>query len=212
VCTARADSATGKQVIDLPDCEDGDTSTCQPIEQRLAGRLQRVIVPIRRSLEGARRTDERPSDNAAHAHAARYQIERNLADAILLLNRNDVFVRGNLKNTVRGGVDNRFARLHMLDAETVDDLCSRRHHVAKGFAPDPPLELRDDVGWETMRKRRERLVEHDAHHFPVAGDRSPSRRCLRHPSVCTDDFRRSINACGPTFKVGPTAVQVHQFP
>ena len=58
----------------------------------------------------------------------------------------------------------------------------RRRLVAERAAADAPLELVDELRREAVRKHRERAVEHDAHHLPVAGDRVLARRRLRHPA------------------------------
>jgi len=45
--------------------------------------------------------DERPGDHAAHAEAPADQIECHVADAVELVDGDDVLVRGDLKHAVR---------------------------------------------------------------------------------------------------------------
>ena len=45
------------------------------------------------------------------------QIERDLADAVVLRDRNDIFMRGDLKHAVGRRVDDRLAGPHVFRAE-----------------------------------------------------------------------------------------------
>src|SRR6185436_2385379 len=137
------DAATREQVVDLADGHDRHALSRQPIEQRLGNRFERVIVAVRGPLERPWRADRRPRDDAADAHAAADEIERDLADAVLLGDGDDVLVRGDLKDAVGRRVDNRLARPYVLRPEAIDDLSARGHDVAERGAADAPLELRD---------------------------------------------------------------------
>ena len=53
--------------------------------------------------------------------------------------------------------------------------------VAQRPAADAALELGDELRREAVREHRERPIEHEAHHLPVAGDRVLAGRGLRHP-------------------------------
>ena len=101
----------------------------------------------------------------------------------MLLDRNDVFVSGDLKHAVRRRVDDWFSGTHVLGTETVDDLRAGRHDVAECPASDPPLEFSDDVRREPMGKRRKGPIQDDAHHLPVTRHRVLAGRRFRHPSV-----------------------------
>src|SRR5262249_28910678 len=107
---------------------------------------------------------------------------RDLADAIQLLDRDDVFVRRDLKDAVGRRVDDRKTGAHVLGAELVDDDRAGRRVVAERPASDAPLELGDDVCWKAVWKRWERVIEDDPRDLPVTGDRVLSRRPLGHAS------------------------------
>ena len=170
----------------LPIATTGIDAARQAIEQRLAGRRQRVVVAVRRPREMAGRADERPRDHAADAEPLADEPVGDLAVAIQLRDRHDVFVRGNLKHAVGRRVDDQRAGAHVLGAELVDDRGARRRLVAEHAAAGQARELRDDLRREAVGKRRERAVEHDAHHLPVPGDRVLPRRRLGHAAVRTE--------------------------
>ena len=102
------------------------------IEQRLTDWIERIVMPIRGALEGARRTDKRPGDHAANAHTASDEVECDLAHPIELRNRNHLFVSGDLEHAVRRRVDDRLSGAHVFDSEPVDDLVAPCHDVAEG--------------------------------------------------------------------------------
>jgi hypothetical protein len=79
-------------------------------------------VPVRRARERAGRADERAGDHTADAHAAADDLERFFADPVLLVEGNHVFVRGNLKDAVGGGVDDRLPGPDVLRAQPLNDL------------------------------------------------------------------------------------------
>src|SRR5258705_994930 len=153
------DAAPREQVVDLADGHDRHALSRQQVEQRLRNRLERVIVAIRGPFERPWRADKGPRDDAADAHAAADQIERDLADAVLLRDGDDVLVRGTLKDAVGRRVDNRLARPDVLRPKSIDDLSARGHDVAERGASDAPLELRDEIGRKTARKGRKWPIE-----------------------------------------------------
>ena len=105
------------------------------------------------------------------------QFERDVVDAVLLFDGNDVLVRGDLKHAVGRGVDDRLARAHVFGAEVVDDFRARRGVIAKRAAADALLERVDQLLREPVREHGKRAIEHDAHHLPVSRDRVlPLRR------------------------------------
>ena len=133
-----ADAASGKQVLDLADRHDRDAGGGCPIEHGFCKRLQRVVVPIRRTGERARCSDERTRDHAPDAKPLAHQLVRNLAGAVQLRDRHDVFVSGNLEHAVGGRVDNQRAGAHVLGTEVIDDLGPRCGKVADDAAPGTP--------------------------------------------------------------------------
>ncbi len=71
------------------------------IEQSLAGGIEGVVVTIRRTREGTRRSDERPGNHTADAHPPADDREGDLAHPVQLRHGNHVLVRGDLKDAVR---------------------------------------------------------------------------------------------------------------
>ena len=140
------DAAARKQIVDLADRDDRDLASREQIEQRFTGRIQRVVVPIRGSPEVERRSGERTRDDAADAKALADETERDFADAVLLVDRDDVFVRRDLEHAVGRRVDDRLAGPHVLGAQALDDLGARGDDVADRLAADPALELGDQIG------------------------------------------------------------------
>ncbi|MPN64303.1 hypothetical protein SDC9_212074 [bioreactor metagenome] len=78
---------------------------------------------------------------------------------VLLAKRNHVLVRGNLKHAVRRGVDNRFTGLHVLVAQTLDDLRSAGNLVSECSPADFCFEFRNQFLREPMRIGLKRLLE-----------------------------------------------------
>ena len=185
VGTLRCKPRDPRTIARLSDAHDRNVRARQQIQQCVTERLERVVMPIGRPGKRTGHPHEWPGDHASHAEPSADHVEGNLADSVLLGNRNDVFVRGNLKHAVGGGVDDRLAGLDVLDAEALDDFGAGGDDVADRAAADPPLELSDEIGRKPVRKRRKRPVEDDAHHLPMPGYGILSRRRFSHPAVCT---------------------------
>ena len=62
-------------------------------------------------------------------------------------------------------------RLDQTLSKAVDDLGSRRHHIAERLPADPLFEALDDLGWKAVREGGERLAQDNPHHLPVARHR-----------------------------------------
>ena len=96
-------------------------------------------------------------------------------------------MRGDLKDAVGGGVDDRRAGTHVLGAELFDDLGARRRAIAQRAAADLRFELKHDLGRKPVGEERKRPIEMDTNHLPVpgrsvlsgGGERGSSERCLR---------------------------------
>ncbi len=140
-------------------------------------------MAIRGSLEAPGRSHERPGDHTANADAASNEVKCDFAHPIQLRNRNHVFVSGDLEHAVRRRVDDRLSGPHMFGTEPVDDLGARCHDVAEDATANSGFKFGDDRCRETFRERRERPIQHDAHHLPVARHRVLPRRRFRHATV-----------------------------
>src|SRR5262245_56187005 len=112
------------------------------------------------------------------------QLERHVTDSVQLRRRNNVFMRGYLKDAVRGRIDNWLAGANVLGTETVDDLGARRHDIAQRAAPDSTFELGHQVKRKSAWKRWKRVLQDDTHHFPMPRDGVLASRGLRHASIC----------------------------
>ena len=142
-------ASSREQIFDLPDRDHRQAGVLEPIEQRRRERRQREVAAVRRPAECAWRADERPRDHASDPEAEPDHLERNLAPAIQLRDRHDVFVRGDLEHAVGRRVHDRLAGPHVLVAELLDDGRAARGLVGRGAAADSPLELVDDLARET---------------------------------------------------------------
>jgi hypothetical protein len=179
----RSHAASREQIVDLADGVNGPAGRGHRVQQRRARRRQRVVATVGRPLEGSRHAFERTRDHPADAHLLPDHVVGDLADAVLLGDRDDLFVRGDLKNAVGRGVDDRTAGAHVLGAELVDDRGPGRDRVAERRAADAPLELGDDIRGKAVRKRREGALQDHAGHLPVSRHRILAGRSLGHASV-----------------------------
>ena len=128
-------------------------------------------MTVRCPREGARTADERAGDDACDAKAFHHQPVRNLARPVQFRHRHDLFVRRDLEDAVGRRVHDQRAGPHVLGSEFVDDRCPGGRDVAQDAASRQPGELREHVRREAAREHRERTIEDDTHHLPVAGDR-----------------------------------------
>jgi hypothetical protein len=78
-------------------------------------------------------------------------------------------VCGNLKDAVGRGVDDQRARSHVLGSKFLDDFGPGRHLVSDDAPSGQPRELINQVRLEAIWEDGKRILEHDAHHFPMAG-------------------------------------------
>jgi len=97
-----------------------------------------------------------------------------------LRNRHDRLVRRDLKHAVGRRVHDQRAGPHVFGPELVDDPRAGRRSVPQHAASGPARKHRDDVAGKSVRERRERAIEDDAHHLPMPGDRVLARRRFRH--------------------------------
>ena len=113
--------------------------------------------------------DERTRDDAADLQLARQQLARDLAIAIQLLQRHNRFVRRDLEDAVRRGIDDQLAGLDVRLAQLVEDRRAGGGLVAQRAAADGLFKLLDEILREAVRERRERLRKLNARDFPMAG-------------------------------------------
>jgi hypothetical protein len=106
------------------------------------------------------------------------QFPGDFAHTVQLVDRNYVFVRGNLEYAVARRVHDRLSRPYVFFAQFLDDLSPRRRLVANGLAPYLSLKRIDDFRWESLLVHRKRLVQPNSRHFPMTrGGVFPRRFC-----------------------------------
>src|SRR3989442_12019189 len=158
------DATAVVDIVDFSDAEHGHTSILQYVEQHRTGRIYRIVVPARRARVSSARPIERPRNYAAHAVRTVEQFPRDFAHPVELGDRDNVFVRGDLKHAVTRCIDNWKAGAHMLIAELFDDFGTRGRLVPKRLAANLPLKFRYDVARKTVPINGKRAVEPYARH------------------------------------------------
>src|SRR5262249_31786075 len=123
-------------------------------------------------------TDERARNHAAHSVLPREDLAGDATRAVELVQRNRLFVSGDLEDRVRARVDDPLAGALMLFAELLDDLCSARRPVAEHAAPGAIHERVDHVVGKAEWVRRHRLRRDYAHELPVPCGRVLTLRAL----------------------------------
>ena len=105
----RRDAAPCKQILDFADGQHWNPRGRQLVESRFLERRQREVAAVRGPLVAPGLSDERPCDDPSNAQATRRELEGDLAIAVQLGKRNDVFMGRNLKDAVGRGVDDGLA-------------------------------------------------------------------------------------------------------
>src|SRR5579863_5131965 len=132
-------------VVNLSDAENWYGALCKDVQQHRLRRIDGVIVAPRRSHKVSRRSREWPGNHATHAMRPVEEFPGDFAHMIQFRNRNDVFVCGDLENTVTGGVHDGLAGAHVLFAEFLYDFGAGCWLVADGATADLPLKLGDQL-------------------------------------------------------------------
>src|SRR5258708_32916109 len=109
-----------------------------------------------------------PGNYSTDAMLAVEKFSSDFAHAVELGDGNYTFVRGNLKNTVAGGVDDGLAGADMFFAELFQDFRAGSRFVAERFTADLLFERLDNLRRETMLVNGTGLIEPNAGHFPVS--------------------------------------------
>ena len=173
----------GEQIVDLADRRSPGCPRPSAIEQRLAGRRQRVVVAIGGARERARRADERPRDDAAEPRPSADQVEGDLA-RFVQLRRSGRRPRARRSETrCRPRCRRSACRSRMCSAPS-SSMISVPDATTLPIVPRPMRRSNSAIssGGKPVGKRRKRAIEDDAHHLPVAGHRVLARRALRHPA------------------------------
>ena len=185
-----------KRSLILPTAVTGNVRCGQLVEQRLAWRRHRVVVPIRRALERARATHERPGDDAARDPGPRPPARRRSRT---------------IRRAAKSG-----RRLRARRSETrCRPTCRRSAHPVRTCSapsssmiavpdattfprrrpPDALLERGDQTPAETRPETSGNgAIEHEAHQLPVAGHRVLAGRSLGHAAKGAKRRRRGRHA------------------
>ncbi len=191
------EALAGEDVLDLADPVHGDPLAAHPVEDRRPGGRHGEIAAAGKADELAGSAGERASDDASHAILALQQSACEPGPLVERRESDDVGVGGDLEHRVPARVHDGLARPKMLLPQALDDLGSRRRHVAEHLAPDRPLERLDQLLRKSVRVDRERTIQDDAGHLPMPGGGVLSRRPLREPSVCGPGPRTRLDPLDP---------------
>ena len=126
-------AAAGENIMDLADGDHILLCFHDRVQNRFLRRLDRKIVPSRRSRVRPF-TGKGSGDDPSHAVFAHKELPRNAAVFIELLGRDNVLVRGDLENGVRRRIDDQCARFHLLAAIVPDDIRAGIGKIAQNFA------------------------------------------------------------------------------
>ena len=111
---------------------------------------------------------ERAGDDATDAMWTVKQFASDFADAILVRDRNNVFVRRDLEYAVARGVDDWSSGAHVLFSQFFEDFRAGRGLVAERLAADLFFEFSDQLSGEPVWICWKCLGEPDTRHLPVS--------------------------------------------
>ena len=159
-----------ENILDLAHAHGDYTVSFQYVQQCFPGGFQREIPAAGRAGEVAlARAGEGARNDPAHGMVAHQHFPGNAADAVQLFHGDHVLMAGDLKHAVTGGIHDRAAGAHMFFAQFVQNGGAAGGIIAQCLAADAAFKLVHYVLGEAVGIGRERLVQLQAHHFPVAG-------------------------------------------
>src|SRR3954467_2285644 len=118
----------------------------------------------------------------------------DLTAAILLVEGNGLFVRGELKDRISRRVQDPCSSALVLLTELCNDLRAAANDVANDLPAGPTLELSDDVRRKTLRVRRKGPGKVYAGNLPVTRGAVLSSRCRFHQPPCPGGI---LGGCEP---------------
>ena len=160
-------TAAGKNIVDLADGDHVLFRVHNRVQNRFLRRLDRKIVPSRRSHVRPF-TGKGSGDDPSHAMLAHEKLSRNAAVFIELLGRDNILVRSNLEDGVCRRVDNQRTRFHLLAAIVPDDIRAGIGKIAQNFAAGQARKLVDNLLGKAVRVGRQRIFRDDTRDLPVA--------------------------------------------
>lgn len=165
------DAAVAEDVLDLADGDHFFALTLQTVEDRIGEGLHGIVAAVLGAGVFPVAAHEGTRDDAADQILALQQVSCDGADAVQLLKGHDLLVRGDLEDTVGGGVDDELAGLNVLVSEALDDLGAACDAVAEGAAADPLLKLVHELFGEAVGEGLEGMLLHKTRHLPVTAGR-----------------------------------------
>src|SRR5690349_1743995 len=99
------DAAAEEDVSDFPNGIHGNVFRGEAIEQHALRRRNGVIVPVRSTGKRAGLSYERTGDDAAYFVGSVENVASDFTNTVEFRERNDLFMRGDLKDAIGGGVD-----------------------------------------------------------------------------------------------------------
>ena len=177
---AAGQTLIGKNIINLADKRDRIAVRFRGIKHGRQMRRPRKILAAAGAAEIAGLADKRAGNHPADAVLALQHLAGLLAHFVKLVNRNDLFMRGNLEHAVGGSIDNRFAGGEMFRAKRIKNLRPGSRNIPKNLPPGSAGKFRDDLFGKTARIGWKRLFQDQSHHFPMAGRGIFSGGAFRH--------------------------------
>ena len=137
--------------------------------------------------------DKRAGDHAGKGVIAGQDLAGDPAVSVQFIDRNDLFVSGDLEDAVCGGVNDQISGPHMFFTEFIEDRCAGGNTVAEDAAAGLfPEGFQNDFA-ESVRIGRERFGADNAGDLPVA-DRGvfPRGKLMQAGKSAGRVFRRSV--------------------
>ena len=192
---------TVEDVKDLTNSDHIPASVLQQIQHGGAGRLEAQVVAVGGAVEGIRSVaQEGACDHAAHAVLALEHLAGDLAVAVQLMHRHQLFVGGHLKYAVGTGVDDKGVFFHGLLAVILQHLRTGIGLVAQHLVAGLFLKLVDERLREALRKGGQRFGADNARDLPVTDGGILAHALLLQAGKGADG-RCGLFACGHAINV-----------
>src|ERR1700731_4615929 len=195
---ALCQAASGKEVLDLAKADDFFTAVFQHVEQGRYQRRKREITSMFGTCKISWCPDKWTGYDASNGMFSCKHSTCNLAHLIQLWKRNNFLVCRELKNAVRGGIQDGTGCTKMFFTKFLDDFRARCWLIADYFAPDGLLKLLDKVGGESMGIGGKGFMKYHSHHLPMACGAVFASCRLCHASVGSPSmfgWRSALNGC-----------------
>ena len=163
---------TRKNIGNLADTDGIKPFFAQKVQHSRLRRRRRKIMPPRGSckrmlpLKGA-------GNDTPNAMLANENFSRNFTIAVKFLHGHIIFVRRDLENAIRRGINDQLTRLNMFFAKVLNNLCTRVRRIAQSTSARQAFKLRNYLLRKAVGIGRQRLRGINPCNFPM-----PYRRIL----------------------------------